>query len=194
MTITYRIYSNNGSGGPVDFSTPLATTTALTYTVGPIGFSTDSTFVVRAYDPIAGFEEANTDARVRVAIGADGTDLSGLPNPPHALVLLPAINGGCRVSWAYAPAEGYGTPTGFSVFLSQNNTVDYSVPAATVAFSQRVIGYSCLLPGPFVLSTYTVAVRSFNATGSESNTEAITGALGSPAPFAMDTVIVSTNF
>ena len=189
MTITYRIYSNNGNGGPVDFSTPLATTTELTYTIGPLGVSTDSSFVVRAYDPASGFEEANTDAQVRVVLGADGTDLSQLPNPPHALVLSPAANGGCRVSWAYAPANWYGTPTAFSVFLTQGNAVDYSAPAASVAFSQGVIGYSCMLPGPFALSTYTVAVRSFNATGVETNTEAITSVFGLPAPFAMDPVL-----
>src|SRR5205085_892840 len=58
MALVYRVYSNGGTGGPVDFTSPVATTGGLTSTVGPLAPSTDTTFVVRAFDPATGLEEA----------------------------------------------------------------------------------------------------------------------------------------
>jgi hypothetical protein len=190
MTTAYRIYSNDGAGGPVDFSAPVASTAALSYVAGPLGAPTDTTFVVHAYDPDTGLEEANTEASVRLVVAADGTDVSGLPNPPHALTLSPAFGGGGRVGWAYAPAGAYGLPAGFNVYLTEGPAVDYTSPAVTVPYSPGVIGYSCVLPGPFTPSAYTAGVRSYNATGVEANTGSVTGALGIPAPYAMDPVQV----
>jgi hypothetical protein len=128
MAIVYRIYSNNDTGGLVDFSAPLASTTGLTYTFSPLGASTDTTFVVRAFDPEADLEEANTEALVRVVIGPDGAEVGGRPNPPHALSLTPSFGGGCRVSWAYAPAEQCGIPAGFHVYLTPVDSVHNSIP------------------------------------------------------------------
>ncbi len=193
MTIAYRVYTNQGTGGPVDYSAPVASTGVPTYTAGPLGLSTDNTFVVRAYDPDTGLEQAGSEALVRVVIGADGSDLSGLPNAPHALVLSPAARGGAKVSWAYAPAEGWGAPTGFDVFLTQGPgpPVYASSPAGTAPYTPGQVGYSCGLPGPYALSTYTAAVRSFNAAGIEGNTVTVTCPLGLPAPFAMEAVQVT---
>src|SRR5882757_4436380 len=106
MTIIYRVYSNGGMSGPIDYLTPVATTGALTYVSGPMPVASDTTFVVRAFDTLTNLEEANTDVRVRIVIGADGQDISGLPRAPHALSISPAVGGGCRVSWAFAPASG----------------------------------------------------------------------------------------
>lgn len=188
MTTSYRIYSNHGTGGPVDFSSPVATTSDPAYDSGPLGVSTDTTFVVRAYDLGTGLEQAGSEARARVVVGPDGSDLSGLPNAPHALVLSPSQGGGGRVSWAYAPAEGFGPPTGFRVFLGPGPVVDYSSPAATVPYTRGRVGYSCVLPGPPTLTACTAAVRSCNAAGAEGNSNTVTGVLGLPAPFAMEAV------
>src|SRR4051794_27957993 len=111
MPISYRIYSNHGTGGPVDYSAPVATTTASTYSIGSLGVSTDNTFVVRAHDAGTGLEQAGSEAQARVVVGAAGADLSGLPNAPHSLGLSPDAGGGARVSWAYAPGDPWGTPT-----------------------------------------------------------------------------------
>src|SRR6266478_5218794 len=101
MTIMYRVYSNRGTGGPVDYTAPIASTAGLTFTTDPLSSSSDNTFVVRTFDTATNLEDGNTEARVRVVIGADDRDLSALPREPHALSLSPAYGGGCRVTWAY---------------------------------------------------------------------------------------------
>ena len=117
MTINYQIYSNGGSGGAVDYSTPVATTSALSAVLDRSSPSSDNTFVVRALDTTSGLEEANTTVSVRIVIGADGSDVTALPASPHAVALAAVGAGSCRVSWAYVPVAGYGTPTGFNVYL-----------------------------------------------------------------------------
>ncbi len=59
---------------------PIATTSGLTYTVGPLAAPSDNTFAVRAFDTISGIEEANTDARVRIILDAAGNDVTARPN------------------------------------------------------------------------------------------------------------------
>jgi hypothetical protein len=191
MAIVYRIYANHGDGGPVDYSSPVATTAGLSYAAGPLGVSTDNLFVVRAYDTGTGLEQAGSEASLRVAIGPDGADASGVPNAPHALTLTPAAGGGARVSWAYAPAGPRGVPTGFDVYLTAGPAVDYSSPAATVPYTPRRVGYSCLLPGPYALSSYSASVRSFNAAGAEANSASAEAVLGPPASFEMGPVVVT---
>ena len=193
MTIAYRIYSNHGNGGPVDYSAPMASTASPTYATGPLGVSTDNTFVVRAYDTGTGLEQAGSEARVRVVVGADGTDVSNLPNAPHAIALSSTAGGGGRVNWAFAPAGDWGQPSGFHIYLilGQGAAVNDSSPSSRVTYTPGRVGYSCLLPGPFALSSYTAAVRSFNAAGVEGNTVTVTCILGLPAPFAMESVQVT---
>lgn len=189
MAITYRIYSNGGAGGPVDYSAPVASTNGLTWVAGSVGPSSDTTFAVRAFDPGLGLEESNTEARVRIVVGPDGADLTGRPNPPHALSMSPVAGGGCRVSWAYAPADPDRTPTGFQVYLTQGNTVGSSSPAGAVPHAPGKVGYSLVLPGPFTLSTYTAGVCSFNAAGAGVIAETATGTFGLPTvPFALEPV------
>ena len=189
MSIIYRIYANHGDGGPVDFSAPIATTSQTSYVTGSLAASTDNTFVVRAFDPVASLEEANTDARVRVVVGPDGSDVTNLPNPPQALTVNPTLGGGCQVVWAYAPVVGFGTPTGFSVYLSQGPTVDYSTPTSAVPYVAGQLGYRCDLAGPLAPVNYLVAVRAVNQTGTEANTTTVAVSLGIPnVPYVMDAV------
>ena len=72
MAISYNIYANDGMGGDVDYSTPIATTSDLTYATGPLATPSDNTFAVRAFDTASCIEEANTDARVRIILDASG--------------------------------------------------------------------------------------------------------------------------
>jgi hypothetical protein len=191
MAIAYHVYSNHGTGGPVDDSSPIVTTTDLTCVVGPLAPSSDTTFLVRAYDTSTGLEEANTEASVRVVLGPDGTDRSGVPDPPHAVSLVPTAGGGCAVRWAYNPSLASRRATGFLVYVTQGGAVDYSTPAATVAFTPGRAGYSVALPGPYTPSQYTAAVRAFNDTGTETNALFVTAFLGTPAAdFVMDPISV----
>lgn len=186
MPISYHIYSNKEDGGPVDFSTPLATTSNLSCVVGPLGLSSDNTFLVRAFDVATGLEESNTIASVRVSIGPDGAENTGLPNAPHALNLTSMIGGGCLIGWAYAPASGHGIPNGFHVYLKAGPAIDYGSVAATIPYVSGRLGYSCSIPGPLPLGTYQAAVRSFNAVGIEGNTVTLADLIGrSTVPYDM---------
>lgn len=186
MAIVYRVYSNQGTGGPVDFAAPVATVPGLSYTGTAAGLSTDTTFVVRAYDTVADLEEANTEARVRLIVDADGVDVTGRPNPPHALSLSPAFGGGCRVNWAHAAGESLTRPDGFRVYLAAGNSADVTVVSGSVPYVVGRLGYSLTLPAPLAPARYTAAVRSFNASG-ESAMECVTSSLGlSAEPFVME--------
>ena len=188
MTIKYHIYSNHGTGGAVDLTAPLVTTTDLSCVIGPLNTSTDNTFLVRAFQTETGLEEANTVASVRASIGPDGLENSGLPNAPHALNLSSVPGGGCLISWAYAPALGQGLPEGFRIYLKVG-VVDYNVPTATEPYVSGQLGYSSLVPGPLSPATYSVAVRSFNSAGIEINTAVRTGNIGrSIVPYIMDQI------
>ena len=189
MPIAYHVYSNLGNGGPVNFSSPLLTTTDLSCVTGPLGVSTNSTFVVRAFDVTTGLEEANTVATVRVSIGSDGVENTGLPNAPHALIFSAVMGGGCLVGWAYAPTSGQGIPTGFCVYLTQGSSIAYHNAAATIPYVAGQLGYSCLIPGPFQAATYHAAVRSFNSVGTEGNpvTQSLSTG-GSSVPYVMEPV------
>ena len=143
----YNIYSNGGTGGPVDYSTPIATTASLSYVTGTLAAPSDNTFAVRCLDPSTNLEEANTDARVRIVIDANGLDVSSRPNPPDALVVRPTANGGCKVSWSYSSAGQGGLPSGFFVYLTPGAVANYANPAATVPFVPGRAGYTCNLTG-----------------------------------------------
>lgn len=193
MAIVYRIYSNGGTAGPVDYSTPIGTTGGLSFTIGPVGISTDTRYAVRAFDNVTGLEEANTDAVVRLVIGANGADLSARPNPPHAVTTSPAGGGSCRVRWAYAPAAPYGVPSGFHVSIQSSAAAGPPALAATVAYRGGVLGYSAVLPGPFGPANYTATVAAFNASG-ESLGVTETATLPGPPATAYDLGPVSVFY
>jgi hypothetical protein len=192
MAIVYNIYANGGAGGPVNFTTPIATTTSLSYVTGMLPAGSDTTFAVRAKDTASNLEEANTDACVRVALDANGNDIGGRPNPPHALLLSTAAGGGCLVSWAYFQAAGSATPVGFQVFLSEGSSALFGSLASTVPYVYGQVGYICRLPGPYVLSTYSASVRAYNAAGSDGNTIVVGAIVGVPtSPVIMEPISVS---
>ena len=118
MAISYHIYANDGRGGDVDYSTPIATTTALTFTVGPLVAPSDNTFAVRAFDATSGIEEANTDARVRVVIDPAGNDVTARPNPVNGLSARRTAGGTCWVSWGYDATGQGGPPSRFDVTMT----------------------------------------------------------------------------
>jgi hypothetical protein len=191
MSIIYNIYSNRGKGGAVDYSALLASTPGLSFDPGPLTTPGDYTFAVRACDTTTGLEDANTDARVHVVLDADGNDVTGLPGPPHAVFPSAGPGGSCRVCWAYRPSSHYGIPDGFQVVVARDDGAANSTSTATVPYSQRRVGYSCVLPGPFEYATYAVTVQSFNTVGQETNPPSVTISLGqSEEPLQMDPVTV----
>lgn len=158
MAIIYRIYSNGGSGGPIDVATPIATTTGTTYTPPALAPSGDYRFAVRAHDTETGIEEANTQATVRLTLDGSGRAVGRGPNPVHALVARPLAGGDCRVEWAYHPAGQSMPPGTFAVYLTVGPTPALASPVAIVPHRAGTHGYSCPLRGLDDSTVYSVSV------------------------------------
>jgi hypothetical protein len=192
MAIVYNIYVNDGAAGPVNYATPVGTTAGLTHITLPLPIGSDTTFAVRALDTSTNLEEANTDATTRILLDANGGDVSNHPNPPHAIAVSAVSGAACLVSWAFNAAAHFGTPVGFQIFLAEGSSVAYGSPVATVPYVPGQVGYACTLPGPYTRSSYSAAVRSYNAAGSDGNTVVVTAIVGLPtSALMMDAVQVS---
>ena len=174
MVVLYRVYSNNGRGGPVDYGNPLATAPGPTFETAPLASPGDHTFAVRAFDPASGLEESNTEARARIVLDAAGVDVTGRPNPPHALAARATAGGGCRVTWAYSPNGQAALPDGYHVYLTPGNVAARSVPAATVPHSPDRLGQACDLAGMADAQSYVVSVRAFRGSNVDQNVQSVT--------------------
>ncbi len=164
MAISYHVYANDGQGGPVDYSKPVATTSGTSQAIGPLAAPSDNTFAVRAFDEASGIEEANTVARARVVIDAAGRDVSARPNAVIGLAAGPVAGGGCWVSWCYQ-AKGQGdVPARFLVEATPGPTPPAAGPPTTVDYLPGVVGYGCTLAG-LADGVTTITVRAVGATG-----------------------------
>jgi hypothetical protein len=190
MAIVYNIYSNGGSGGPVNYSTPIATTSNLSYTVGPLPQASDCRFTVRVKGTVAGIEESNTQASVRVVLDASGLDVGQRPNAPSALTARATSNGGCLAAWAYQSVGQIAPPTCFLIYLTAGATANLTTPSATVAYVPATSSYSCQLVGLADGSAYTVAVvtqGASSALASAAVTALVSG--DSTPPNAVDALV-----
>lgn len=184
MAIQYHVYANDGAGGPVDTVTPVATVSGLSWLSPALLPGSDWTWLVRAYDTVSGLEERNLTAKVRVKLDGSGNDVTNVPNPPRALSARPRAGGSLRVDWVYVANGQAAAPSGFRVWLTAGGSVDYgAAPAATVPAhgSNPIRRYSATLSGLTDGATYSVGVRSYNASGAETNTVALT-VVGSSVP------------
>jgi len=160
MPVSYHIYANDGRGGDVDHSTPIATTAALTHGVGPLAAPSDTTFAVRAFDAASGIEEANTDARVRIIIDAGGNDATARPNAPLGLSALATAGGGLLVAWSYDATGQGGPPSRFDLYIAPEGAGPPASPSASVGYLPGQAGYRCTLSGPPGAATASVAVQA----------------------------------
>jgi len=183
----YHVYSNNLLGGPVDYSTPVATVAGLAYSPAALPHGSDATFAVRAFDDVTGLEERNTDRRVRIVTDAAGVDVSARPNAPAGLHARPSGSGGASVTWTYSPLGQRGAPTGFRVWVQAGGTINYAAaPTATVPYAAGVRAYSLAVTGLSGGTSYAVAARATNAAGDEPNA-AVVAVVGKTAgPTAVD--------
>lgn len=169
MALEYRIYRNDGLGGPIDYSTPHDTTSALTWAESP--GDGDWRYGVRTYDTATTLADDNTDARVRVVIDS-GVDVSAIPASPTGLIALATEAGGCLVRWAYPFVSPSPVPTGFKVWITAGLTVNYAAtPDETVDYVPGIRDYSATLAGLSDATTYAVGVRAYTATADDPNTD-----------------------
>ena len=171
MAISYNIYANDGKAGDVDYSTPIASTSDLTFATGTLATPSDNTIAVRAFDTVSGIEEANTDARVRIILDASGNDITAQPNAVVGLSATPTVGGTCWVSWGYVPTGQGGAPSLFNVTLTTGttpSTTNGTTPSTTnlvvsIAYLTGVAGYGCSLSGLAGNTPCTIAVQAVGA-------------------------------
>lgn len=188
MATNYRIFINDGLGGPIDYGTVHATTAALTWPSAPLTAGTWR-FGVRAFDTVSGMEEANVDAVVEIVIDASLEDHSAVPRPPIALSAVATANGGCHLVWAY-PRGSDTLPAGFHVYLG-SPTPDYLTPVETVT-ATGATQYAVDLTGLTDGITYQIGVRAFSAAAlEEQNTTTTTITADATAPANVQNLAVS---
>jgi hypothetical protein len=162
MAIVYRIYANDGLGGPINYNLPIATTAATTYLVGTLPPGSDAAYAVRAFDDSLGIEESNRDARVRVRTDAQGNDVGALP----CALIGPSVRriSGRRLAlaWLSPVIRGSAGPDGFRLYAT---TVAGGVPdqlLATVAFVSGQSTYRLIVADAGYRG---LTIRPYNAAG-----------------------------
>lgn len=188
MSTRYHVYANDGAGGPVDYSSVVASVTSgTTYVASALALSSDTTFAVRAYDSVSGLEEDNVDCRVRIVVDGSGADVTGRPNAPTNLTARATAGGGAVVEWSYNPRSQGGAPTSFKVWATSGGSVNYAVsPATTATYRVGTLRFSATLSGLPDGTSYAIGVRAHNASGDETNTLATSVKGDSTGPSAVD--------
>lgn len=188
MTIQYRIYQGDSSGGPVDYTSIVTSTTSLSAALSPLSPGTTTKFGVRAYDTVSGVEEKNTDATVEITVDGSGDDATNRPYAPAQLRVFAGPGGTATVEWSYPYLDAARLPTGFRVYVG-TPSVSYASPAATVAWGgggPRPRTFRASLSGLSDGVSYQVGVRAYNASGEEPNATVATVVGRSTAPASVD--------
>jgi len=170
--LSYNIYSNTGAGDPINYSTPVATTSALTYTSAPLAFPGTWMWAVRAFNAVG--EEKNLDCEVTFILDAAGFDITNRPFAPFALRGFATKSGGVRLEWKQPQSSAAKAPIGFHVYYWSGGTPNYSTIRATVSGGAALGGtYVANLAGLTDGVAYSLAVRAFNTTAEENNTATV---------------------
>jgi hypothetical protein len=184
MATKYHVYGNDGAGGPIDYTTPVATVAGLSWASPALALGSDTSYAVRAFDDVSGLEERNVDARVRVRLDAAGNDLGARPPAPLAVRAISTPDG-LLVTWAYSPSASP-PPTGFKVW-AQIGAINYGLsPSATVAVTDSSRSAYSVTIGSLAAGTYTIAVRAGNAAGDEPNTMTASVTIAAAGPDPVD--------
>jgi hypothetical protein len=186
MSIEYHVYANTGADDPINYSSPLATSSGLGWTSGSLTFPGTWSFSIRAYDTVSGLEEQNLDCAISLILDSSGNDITNRPLPPTAVRAFALAAGSIRVEWYYPPSAGLKAPTGFNVYTGTGGSPSYGSPSATIAFSTGVANTFVSNLAGFVDGTaYTIGVRAFNATAEESNTNTVNVTADATGPTAV---------
>lgn len=190
MAIVYRVYKGDASGGPVDYSAPIATVSGLTYVGSALATGSTTRFAVRAYDDVSAVLDDSVDSEVEIVVAADGTDLTNAPTPVRALRARPRPAGAVAVEWTHDDPDPARTPTGFKVYAG-TPTVSYATALATVPFRGKGLPHRATLTGLTGGSAYQVAVRAYNAAGERPAADLVTVTPDAAAPPAVEGLVGS---
>jgi hypothetical protein len=191
----YYVYMNTGLGGPIDYTTPVATVAGSQWISGVLAAPGDYKFGVRARDARSGLEERNLDAMVSLVLDAAGHDLTEVPLPPAGLRAIPILNGKIQLEWSCPCSDPRRQPDGFRVYLGPEPAIDYSRPIAIVATSSSASGAFSTTVGDLVNGvSYLIGVRAFNSIGEENNLRSIVIVADQTPPGLVDGLeAVATN-
>jgi hypothetical protein len=182
-TLHYLVYVNDGLGGPIDYSAPIAHTCSTSWSPPPLPPGTWS-YGIRASNPF-GIEE-NLDCALSIVIGPDGQDWTCLPPPPVGLRAIPGPGASLLACWTAGtlPAGDPRAPTGFTVHIAPlGEPLDYLNPVATVDAAAALQGIStAAITGLVDRTTYSLGVRAVNAVGTELNTNTVTATARGSGP------------
>ena len=183
--IWYSIYANTGIGDPINYTTPIAVVQTVTYTTAALTYPGTWRLAVRAGDLYG--QEQNLDCAVTITLSSAGYDVSNTPVPPVAVRALARAGGVIRVEWGYPTmVGGPKAPTGFHVYVGTGGTPNYSSPAATASWGSAVANtWVANLNGLANGVTYTIAVRAYNLTAEEVNTNTVSQTAVSVGPTAV---------
>lgn len=181
--IIYRIYQNDGSGGPVDYSAPIIETARLLTDVEDVAYPGDYTWHIRVYDSFSGLEEQNIDGRLRLILDASGNDVTRMPAAPSALAAEPLPGGDIRVTWLYMTPSGRSAPSEFRLY-GGTPVVSYATPLVVVPYTgdRR---YWAVATGLQNQQPYRFGVRAANSVAEEPNlvyVDAVSDGLGPRPP------------
>jgi hypothetical protein len=172
VVVQYHVYANTGIGDPINYDSPIAATTATTFTTSPLSFPGTWSFAVRAFDVFG--EEQNLDCALSIVLNTTGQDITNQPLPPTAIRAFALVGGDIRVEWFYPPTTGPRAPTGFHVYAGTGGVPNYATPVATVLFSAGFgSAFQVDVTGFIGGGVYTIGVRAFNATAEEQNTNTV---------------------
>ena len=114
LTAQYHVYGNGGAGGPIDYTTVLATVTGTIWTSPTLAPGNSWAWAVRAVDPATGLEDQNVDQRAFLVLDSSGNNVTLLPAAPTGLTVRPWTSGSLLVEW-HAVVSGR-DPTAATLF------------------------------------------------------------------------------
>jgi hypothetical protein len=162
----------------------MARALATSWTSAPLAPGT-WVFGVRAAD--GNGEEQNLDCAVAIVLDPSGNDITDRPDPPVGLRAFPLAGAVVRVEWYYPPTRGARAPIGFNIYSGTGGIPDYSTAAAMVPYGTGIFNtFVEDLRGLTDGVTYAIGVRSFNASGEEVNTKALSVTADATGPGPVD--------
>lgn len=192
---SYRIFKNGGGGptDPIDYSTVIASGSSSPITLPALTAPGDYLIGIRAYDTGSSLEEANVDAVVRLRIDSGGVNITALPNVPAKVGAAVVASDTIAVTWHYASEGQGGAPTGFKVWATSGASVNYAAaPNATVPYTAA--GPYAVKVSGLAAGTYAIGVRSYNGTGTETNTTSTAAAtIPSSGPSPVESLAVAAT-
>lgn len=185
-SLVYRIYSNGGLGGPIDYTSPIAETTGVEWTSDPLPAGSFYRFGVRTYDASSGLMEENLDASVSLILDHAGRDATRIPRAPIGLRAIDLGGGRARLEWTDGGGQHYTQPTHFHVYISENSISEYTSPIVVTTGTSRGKAFSAEIDGLADGRRYAAVVRARNAYGEEGNVTTVHFTADSTPPMQVD--------